>query len=523
MDADLKPLDFDLVRHLLGRLCATPYGTDAARALEPAPDIETAQRLQRAATIARQHHESGVALEHFEWPDLRPAFRQAASQGSALSGQAFFNLQTLMTSCSRISTTIRGTPELFAADPTDLEGPEDLIQALQNAFEGAGSLRQDASLKLTGLFSQRKALRKAADQIIQRKMRTAELRSLFEPGQKTDWYQERAVIRLRQEDSAKIRGVRRDSRLGGRDVLVEPIEAVAVNNQLETLNGQIGIEQQRILRELTDQVRRRLPVLDRMVSALTWIDLAMAAGRLSAVMNAHPPQLTEDAGVILRQAYHPLLLVQFAEGTGPKPVPLSVRLDHDQPLLLVSGPNTGGKTVALKTVGLLVAMAHSGLHIPAEEDCVVGCYLKVVADIGDHQNLYHHLSTFAGHVEVLKRVLDQAGPNTLVLLDELGTGTDPEEGAALAMAVLDELVKRGVQGMINTHLSPIKEYALSHPQLQIASMRFDHEALRPTYELLIGKPGQSLGLLIAGQRGLDEEMILRAREHLACIRGTKSL
>ena len=203
----------------------------------------------------------------------------------------------------------------------------------------------------------------------------------------------------------------------------------------------------------------------------------------------------------------------FREGE-PELVLMDIRLDETDTIVIISGPNTGVKTVELKTLGLLTVMAHFGLHIPAEGDCSIGDYRKVIVDVGDHQSLFHHLSTFAGHVEVLKRILDEADKDTLVLLDELGTGTDPEEGAALAMAVLDELLERRVQGIVNTHLSPLKDYADRRASIRNASMQFDHERLEPTYRLQIGVPGVSLGLTIAEKNGLPKDLIGRAREHL---------
>jgi len=305
--------------------------------------------------------------------------------------------------------------------------------------------------------------------------------------------------------------------MGGRDALVEPMEAIQANNRLETASGRLNAEQQRVLRDITSEVRAHGGALEEVIAALTWVDLALAAGRLSEHMNAHPPQLADGQRVTLDQAYHPLLLLQFADGSLGRPVPLSLRLDPSQRLMLISGPNTGGKTVALKTLGLLVTMAYCGLHIPAEGDCVVGDYARVMVDVGDHQSLFHHLSTFAGHVEVLKRILREADERTLVLLDELGTGTDPEEGAALAMAVLDELAERGVQGIVNTHLTPLKEYAADRAHVLNASMRFDHEHLKPTYQLEVGVPGRSLGLVIAEQNGIAPALVERARAHLARI------
>ncbi|AOU97325.1 DNA mismatch repair protein MutS [Acidihalobacter yilgarnensis] len=514
MHADLKPLEFNAIRRLLERLSATPYGADAARGLEPAPDIEVARRMQRAVDVARLLLDAGRRPPLGALPDIRAALRQAATVGASLSGQALFNLQEVMAGCARLAGALQQDAAIFPGRLDDLQPPTALVERLNRTLVGAGSLRDDANEALAALFVERRQLREEAEAVVRKRMQRADVSELFENVEKVSWQNERTVVVVRVAEAERIKGVRRGSALGGRDVAIEPMEAVPVNNRLEAVMGRIGTEQQRLFRDITAQVRTHVDALQAMIAALTWIDLALAAGRLSQAMNAHAPRLTDSAEVELNEAYHPLLLVQFADGTGPQPVPLSVRLDDRDRLLVITGPNTGGKTVALKTLGLLVAMAYCGLHIPAERDCIVGRYARLIVDVGDHQSLHHHLSTFAGHVEVLKRVLNEADGHTLVLLDELGTGTDPEEGAALAMAVLDELGARGVQGVVNTHLSPLKDYAADREGVRNASMHFDAETMRPTYELRIGVPGKSLGLIIAEQNGLPATLVAGARKHL---------
>jgi len=515
MQADLKALEFDAIRRLLEKLTATPYGADAARALEPAPSLDIARNMQQAVTVARQLVDAGQAPSIGQLPDVRAALRQAASPGAALSSQALYNLQVVMNAGSRLADALAGQPGLYPGDLAELRPPQPIVDILARTLVGAGTLRDDASEALVGYFGERRALREQVEDVVRKRMAKADIKDQFEDANRVDWYNERAVITLRGTEADKVKGVRRGSAMGGRDVIIEPMEAVPHNNQLETVNGKITGEQQRLLREITGVIREHVESLQQLLAAITWVDLALASGELSRAMHGHAPTLSEAAGVELNQAYHPLLLLQFADGRGPQPVPLSIRLGGEDTILLITGPNTGGKTVALKTLGLLTVMAYCGLHIPAEQDCVIGNYRKVIVDVGDHQSLFHHLSTFAGHVEVLKRILDEADGDTLVLLDELGTGTDPEEGAALAMAVLDELLERRVQGIVNTHLSPLKDYADRHANIVNASMQFDHERLVPTYQLQIGVPGVSLGLTIAEKNGLPRDLIGRAREHLA--------
>lgn len=514
MDADLKVLEFPAIQRLLERLTTTPYGADAARSLEPAPTLSVARSLQEAVTVARRQLEAGALPEIGALPDVRPALRQASNPGAALSSQAMNNLQSTMREGARLAEALADTPSIYPRELSELHPPAALLEQLDAALHPGGTLRDDASPALAEAATERLRLRGDVEQVVRRRLETVPPEG---GSRRVQWHQERAVMVLRAEVAGEVKGVRRGSALGGRDQIIEPIEAVPLNNRLDTVNERINSEQQRLLRALTDAVRAHGPALERLLGALTWIDLAFAAGRMSQQMNAHAPALQEAPGVTLVEAYHPLLLLQYAQDNGPRPVPLSLDLAPERPLLLITGPNTGGKTVALKTLGLLVTMAWCGLHIPAEGDCVIGGFDRVMVDVGDHQSLLHHLSTFAGHVEVLKRVLEHATGHSLILLDELGTGTDPDEGAALAMAMLDELRARGACGIVNTHLAPLKDYAARHPGILNASMQFDAERLVPTYRLLPGEPGVSFGLTIAEKNGLPATLVARAREHLAAL------
>lgn len=517
MHSDLKPLEFQAIQRVLQRLTATPYGRDAAAALEPAPSHAVAQRMQNAVSAAVARTEAQRPLKLDGLPDIRAALRQAAAPGAALAPTALFNIKCTLTAADALRPELRETPALYPGSCDDLAPPPELLDALGRTVQGAGSLRPDASAELARLAGARDGLRADVERIILQRAKDKDLAGVVVEPDKVAWNGERAVLALRADGAGKVKGVRRGTAMGGRDVLIEPLEAVQLNNRLETVVGQVTAEQQRVLREVTAEVARFGDALQRLVDALTWLDLAQAGGEMSRQLNAHAPRLSEEPEVRLDRAYHPLLLLQFGEKQGPRPVPLTLELDRERRLVLITGPNAGGKTVAMKTVGLLTAMARCGLHIPAEGDCVIGRYDRLIVDIGDHQSLFHHLSTFAGHVEMLKRVLDQTSGDSLVLLDELGTGTDPEEGAALAMAMLDELLQRPIQGIVNTHLAPLKEYAVDRAGISNASMRFDHDRLAPTFELQIGVPGRSLGLIVAEARGLPSPIVARARDHLARI------
>lgn len=506
MEADLKPLEFEGIRRLLEKLCATPFGADAARNLAPAPTVGVARQLQDAITAARIGLESGEGPVLPELPDVRAAIRQVASPGAALAGTAFRNLALVLRVGEQLRPYVEKRPALLPTGPDRLDAAADLLPKIDAVLMPNGSVREDGNAILRQLHGELKSEREQIQKALQSHLQVA--------GAKIHWSGQRACVHLPDGATDQIRGVRRGTGPGGHGYLVEPMELVAGNNRLEKIAGSIEQENQAILRALSDEGRERLTGLQQLVESLTWLDLAVAGAQLSIHLHAKAAEMVNEPMLILEEAYHPQLILAFAEKRGPQPKPLSVKIDAECPILVVTGPNTGGKSVSLKTVGLLTVMAHCGLHVPVAGRAVVGNFTRIFVDMGDPQSVAFELSTYSGHVEVLKRLLADADDHTLILLDELGTGTDPEEGAALAMAVLDHLAERGVRGMVTTHLTPLKAFADSHHCLRNASMRFDHERLEPTYELQIGVPGRSLGLVIAAKRGLPEALVSKARDYL---------
>ena len=521
MQSDLKALEFDGIRRILERLTFSPYGADAARNLEPAPDLSIARQMQAGVSAARQIVDAYLMPRLQNVPDIRAALRQANQTGAALPASALHNLRTIMQIGLTLRELVANHPDLYSQIHT-LKAPATLVEALDKTINPAGRLREDATPELDGLHKQFHQIQTALEAQLKALMLSPEYAGFFDENSRVQWHGMRAVLTVRTIHADKLKGVRRGSSGGGRDTLIEPIEAVAHNNRLETLNGQIEGQNQIVLRAVTDTVREHLDDLNQLVDAITWIDLALAAGQFSAAMNAMSPQLVDKPCVVLQQAYHPQLLLQFQEKNISKLVPLDIDLGGKQSMMVITGPNTGGKTVVLKTVGLLVTMAHCGLHVPAEGNCIIGNFNRVIVDVGDKQSLHNHLSTFSGHVEVLKRLLAEADERTLVLMDELGTGTDPEEGASLAMAVLDELAIRKVHGIVTTHLTPLKAFADQHPYLSNASMRFDYATLSPTYQLEFGQPGKSLGLIIAEKNGLPSDLISHAQKYLQTIQADRA-
>ncbi|MCI0477169.1 MAG: endonuclease MutS2, partial [Anaerolineales bacterium] len=319
----------------------------------------------------------------------------------------------------------------------------------------------------------------------------------------------RYVIPIRAEAKGKIPGIVHDTSASGATVFIEPIAAVEMGNRVRELEREEAREVERILRELTARVAAHADPIDATVELLAEIDLAFAKAKYSAEIKGVEPQLSiGNYQLTITEARHPLLDPETV-------VPISIRLGGEFSILIITGPNTGGKTVTLKTVGLLALMAQSGLHIPARAGSRLPIFSGVYADIGDEQSIEQSLSTFSSHLKNLVEILREAGARSLVLLDELGAGTDPVEGSALARAILTYLLAHKIPALVATHYAELKAFAHATPGVQNASMEFDIETLSPTYHLTIGLPGQSNAFAIAARLGLEAKIIEQARGALA--------
>jgi DNA mismatch repair protein MutS2 len=447
-------------------------------------------------------------------PDIRPILAGGAAEGSALDGAELALLIPALDAGPRVQAWGRGVRPVAAAVAGLTDGlPKlvDLRDTLRHALEDDGSLTDRASPRLRQLRQQIRDRRRRIVADLER-MLSAEGDRLFADRFVTVRHG-RYVLPVRAEARQRVRGIVHDRSQSGQTIFVEPEAVLEANNDLVQALREEEQEAARILAELTAAVRARLGELERFVDAIGELDWLFARAHAAVRMDASAPAIDRQGRVSLRAARHPLLLAQAWRDPARTVVPVDVELSPDRPLLLITGPNAGGKTIALKTLALCALLAQVGCHVPAAEGSRLPVFERLYAIIGDEQSVAENLSTFSAFVKQIREVLAEADSRSLVLVDELGAGTDPDEGAALARAILETLADRGTLVAATTHLEPLRAFASTEPRARNASVEFDTRTLAPTFRLRYDVPGQSYALAIAGRLGLPPELIARAQTH----------
>lgn len=437
---------------------------------------------------------------------------KAAIENQVMDGAEILHLLKLIALNNEVRNSAEGWnrefPRLFSR-MSHLPDLKTLEREIDSVIDPTGELKEDATPELARLYKQTSHLKTRVERALERYFRDSRYQGVLQEDYVT-YRHGRAVLLARSEQKQAIRGVVHGISGSGASVFLEPFNVLELNNELAELNDQIREEITRILKQLTASIARNTDALLFSLQQLTVLDTIFARGRFGKFHQAAIPEMTSDFHLRLIDGRHPLLEAALKK-ENRLPVPLSLEMPPDKKALVVTGPNTGGKTVFLKTAGLLTLMAHHALPVPAAEGTKFPIIKSMEADIGDQQSISESLSTFSSHIRNIRNILEHVQERSIVLLDELGTGTDPEEGAPLAVAILEEFLKRDTKTLITSHHSQMKVFAFNHPQCLTAAMEFDQNNLQPTYRVHLDQVGASHAFEIAERLGLPSAILKNAR------------
>lgn len=506
----LKTLEYYKIIDMLEAFATSSIGKNKCRQLRPLDNLTEIETMQQetADALSRIYQKGSLSFSGVK--DVRGSLKRL-EVGSTLGIGELLAIRSLLENASRAKAYSRRETEDEHTDSLDnmfelIEPLSPLAIEIGRCILSEDEISDDAS---TGLRQVRRSMKLTNDKI------HTQLSSFVSGNSRT--YLQDAVVTMRNgrycipvkaEYKSQVPGMIHDQSSTGSTIFVEPMTIVRLNNEMRELEIQEQKEIEMILSNLSQLAAENLDAIFDDVKLLSELDFIFARAQLAKSQNATEPRFNRDRIIDIKKARHPLI-------DKHKVVPIDIRIGETFDLLIVTGPNTGGKTVSLKTVGLLTLMGQSGLHIPAFDNSRLSVFREVYADIGDEQSIEQSLSTFSSHMTNVVRFMETADSDSLVLFDELGAGTDPTEGAALAIAILSTLHERGIRAMATTHYSELKVYALSTPGVENASCEFDVETLRPTYRLLIGVPGKSNAFAISQKLGLPLSIIERAKEQIS--------
>lgn len=499
----LRKLEFDKIQERLANLTQFEGGRSRALKMKPAQDIQIIRQRLDETQEGMEFLRFGEPGYFHELKLIDQALAKARISGmlntSDLRDIYLMLHASRLASKSMQSAKYRALSQLCAG----LTVINDLENQIDRCIGEDGQVRDSASPQLRTIRSQISTLRLRIKEYLQDFIRSGNNQKLLQDSIVTE-RDGRYVVPVKQEHRHEVRGIVHDESASGATVFIEPMAVVDNNNRIRTLQAEEKREVERILQELSAAVALYTQELAANQEILSILDFILARGRLAYRMNAYRPDINQSGLMDINRGQHPLL--------GEDAIPINIQLGQRFDILVITGPNTGGKTVTLKMVGLLTVMAMSGLFIPARENSRIPIYKEIYVDIGDEQSIEQSLSTFSGHMKNIINIISHADRHSLVLLDELGAGTDPVEGAALARVVLEELLNRHAQVIVTTHQSELKSFAYQNERVENACVEFDPKTLRPTYELTIGTPGQSNAFQIASRLGLDKALVEKAKK-----------
>lgn len=518
----IEVLELENVRRIVANYASCGLGREVALKMAPLKDRDKIDKsLKQAEELAELlSEEKRLPLSGLH--DLKKLIRQAVELHRPFEPSELLDIESTLKTAKSLSTFFYKLPAKYHG----LKGlsrrfkPFDkIIDLIERMIDRRGKVADNASEKLEKVRAKMHKLKFALRDKIEGIIQSRQIRKHLQNSDVTI-RNGRFVLPVKVHSKNFVEGILHGKSTSGETVYIEPEQIVLDGNEYQDLLFEENREVTTVLWRCTRSVLGRKRDILELRDILAWVDFTYAKARFALEYRCSAPAISADDGLELKEARHPLLISlalknkEKDEDVFEKVVPSDVRIGEDFRMLVITGPNTGGKTVALKTLGLLTLMALSGCPVPASPESRVPVFSKVLADIGDEQSIEQSLSTFSSHVGNIKRILDQADDKTLVLLDELGSGTDPQEGGALARAVLEKLLEKKTLTVATTHLGELKEFAYTHSGVQNASLEFDRETFKPTFRMFIGQPGNSNALKIAANLGLSEKVLARAGELL---------
>jgi DNA mismatch repair protein MutS2 len=521
-------LEYESLRALIGRYTSSPLGRGELARIQPTTDLprleealaETSEAIeylrgasQPKSTGPVQSMGRPIRLDFSGLPELSATVHKLRIEGAGLDAKELFDVVSLLDRATAAKSTLNAVSDRYprlGARGHAIGDFKDLLRSIQGKILPDGSVADTASVALNRLRRDIERQKKQINDSLERFLRAHRQDGILQEEIVTI-RNERFVVPVVSGQRRKVDGVIHAASSTGHTLFVEPLETIDLNNELVRLTEEELREVHRILRELTENLRVHAPAIRQTLDVMSALELVFAKGKFALDFDCVIPRFGDR--LVLREARHPLLQ-DVLRKKGKRVEPITLTLDADCKTLLISGPNTGGKTVALKTVGLLVLMAQSGLPVPCAQ-AELPLFEQILADIGDRQSIQESLSTFSAHMSHIREMALDVTPDSLVLLDEIGSATDPEEGGALGVALVDHFRASGAYTLATTHLLALKIYGANTRSVLNASMGFDESTLEPTYELKLGLPGKSAGLDIASRLGMPEDIMKRARASLS--------
>ncbi len=516
VERSLETLEFDKLLGVIADFAKSDASGMAILNISPLKSTKDINERLRLIEEIRLMSQKGRPLSVSPFSDISPILQKVRPEGAVLDPHELSGFMAFLSTASSLLSQVKDNKDLpfLNALIEDLTGHPDLLHILKQSIDSEGNILDSASFTLSDLRTKIKTLenriRKKLEEMVRDERVAVFLQDDFITQRSGRW-----VIPVRMDSKGQVSGVVHDVSKSGETAFIEPLKIISLSNELENLIAEQKAEEIRILRNISSKIRAVASEIELEFKTVVYLDVLNCIACFADKLDMESPMINEQGVTNLVRARHPLLMLALKKrGELQHIVPVDVRLGGDNTVMVITGPNAGGKTITIKTIGLLLVMALSGMPVPADSSSSIPLIRNLLVDIGDQQSIENSLSTFSAHVSNISEILKNADSETITLIDELGTGTDPDEGAALACAVLKELKNKGALVFATTHLTEIKGFVHKTEGMLNASMEFDQKTLTPLYQLRVGEPGQSHALETAKRYGLPESIIESAKDIL---------